>query len=102
MALEARGYEVVTLESPLTLFRALQEHTPDLVLLDVSMPALDGDKAAQLVRRSGAARCPIVFLSDRPRAELAALSASSGAAGHIVKTNDLRSLADQVDAFLQD
>jgi CheY-like chemotaxis protein len=102
IALEARGHEVTLLESPLGLTRAMHELKPDLVLLDVSMPTLDGDKAAHILRQHNPTRCPVVFLSDRPPEQLSAIAASTGAAGHIGKTNDIIRLAEEVERFFKD
>ena len=40
--LEAVGMEVVTLNDARNLFSSLQRHHPDLLLLDVAMPSIDG------------------------------------------------------------
>jgi CheY-like chemotaxis protein len=100
LALERRGHQVLAFDSPFGLPKVLNEMRPDLVLLDVNMPALQGDKVAAIVLKSRRYRCPIVFLSDRPSAELAALTASCGATGHINKTDDLDALADAVERYL--
>jgi CheY-like chemotaxis protein len=78
----------------------MNERRPDLVLLDVNMPALSGDKVAAIVLKYRRYRCPVVFLSDRPSVELAALTASCGANGHINKTDDLDALANAVERYL--
>lgn len=102
IALEARGHVVTTLDSPLGLNRAIHELRPDLVLLDLMMPTLGGDKAAQILQRQSRFPCPFVFLSDRPAEELEAVVNSTGAAGYIHKTNDLIDLADKVERYLKD
>jgi len=52
MMLEDYGYEVVTLASGLGLSRALGREKPDLVLLDVSMPAVAGNQIVEVARQN--------------------------------------------------
>jgi CheY-like chemotaxis protein len=100
MMLEGFGYEVVTLESGLGLSRALGREKPDLVLLDVSMPALQGNQVADVARQHKLHRCPIVLFSDRPAQELSVLARDCGAAGFIPKTSNAEALAQSVGRFL--
>lgn len=100
MMLEDHGYEVVTLESGLGLSRALGREKPDLVLLDVSMPAVSGTQIVEVTRQHKLHRCPIVLFSDRPPAELSRLATSCGAAGFIAKTSNAQTLARSVERFL--
>ncbi|HJZ87334.1 MAG TPA: response regulator [Polyangia bacterium] len=100
--LEARGHKVIPLDSPFGLAAALGRERPDLVLVDVSMPALDGHKLVEVTLRHDLYRCPIVLYSDRSTDELAELVRASGAVGFIQKTADSDQLARSVEAFLQD
>lgn len=99
--LEARGHEVIGLSSPIELGFALQQQRPDLVLVDVCMPALAGDKLTEMARRQRGHRCPIVLYSDRPEEELSALVRSSGADAYIPKRSGAELLARLVELFLQ-
>lgn len=100
MMLEDFGYEVVTLESGLGLSRALGREKPDLVLLDVSMPALSGHQIVEVAKQHKLHRCPIVLFSDRPAVELSTLARNCGAAGFIAKTDNAHALAQSVSRFL--
>src|SRR6478735_4749704 len=100
MMLEDRGYVVVTLDSGLGLSRALGREKPDLVLLDVTMPAVSGTQIVEVTRQHKLHRCPIVLFSDRPPNELSVLARNCGAAGFIPKTSDADSLAASVGRFL--
>ena len=100
MMLEDFGYEVVTLDSGLGLSRALGREKPDLVLLDVSMPAVSGHQIVAVAQQHKLHRCPIVLFSDRPPNELSVLARKCGAAGFIPKTSDADSLAASVGRFL--
>jgi two-component system sensor histidine kinase ChiS len=100
MMLEDFGYQVVTLDSGLGLSRALGREKPDLVLLDVSMPAVSGHQIVAVAQQHKLHRCPIVLFSDRPAVELSTLARDCGAAGFIAKTSNAHSLAQSVQRFL--
>jgi len=99
--LQLRGYDVTTLDSPFGFGAAVARTNPDLVLVDVYMPALDGSKLVEVAIQKGICSCPIVFLSERPVRELQSLVLSTKAAGFIVKTSDGDELARQVAEYIE-
>lgn len=98
--LEAQGHRVVTLDSPFGVSAVVDQHPPDLVLIDVNMPALRGDQLAHIVRRYILDSCPIVLYSTMPEDQLAALADTCGANGYISKNTDPEQLSDAVCSFL--
>jgi DNA-binding response OmpR family regulator len=100
-ALESAGMQVVTGNSGLGASRLLAATRPDCVVIDVSMPALSGDRLVEIIRRSVVRDVPIVLHSDRPRGELAALAQTCGANGAVVKTPDCRQLVTEVRRLLR-
>ena len=101
--LEAAGYDVITEESALKLPMIVQREKPDLVLLDVEMPALRGEHVLELSAMFDFLRTvPIVLHSGKSEEELQALVAKSNARGYIRKTANPLSFVDQVDRFLLD
>src|SRR5687767_1646654 len=102
MKLEEAGYAVVTLNSPFGFSATFRAERPDLVLLDVSMPALQGDRLVQIARRHWSShppsragvlgtppkRCPIVLYSDRPARELRSIALNCGADAYVAKNAD--------------
>jgi len=76
----------------------LQDHHPDLILMDVMMPGLDGPGALEALRGQGCG-IPVVFLTAKVQAtEVAALKAL-GALGVITKPFDPMTLAAEVQAL---
>lgn len=99
--LESAGHEVVALKSPLGLTAALYRQAPDLLLLDVDMPALSGEKVAELVKsnpRFGGTR--VVLYSSRSSDELKDAAARCGADGYAQKTGQANELLATVNQLL--
>jgi DNA-binding NarL/FixJ family response regulator len=85
MLLEAEGYDVIG-EAPdgESGIAAAGELRPDLVLLDVNLPDLDGFAVAE--RIAGAAGAPaVVLVSSRDSSDFGPLVRASGARGFICK-----------------
>jgi two-component system, NtrC family, nitrogen regulation response regulator NtrX len=98
--LESDGYEVTTMDTPFGATAAVLRERPQVVLLDVAMPALDGQSLAEAMRRGRAADTSIIFYSGRRRAELAELAERHGALGFIVKTADGNEFLGQFRSLL--
>jgi DNA-binding NarL/FixJ family response regulator len=83
--LEADGFTVVAVASDgeSGVSEALRT-SPEIVLLDVSLPDIDGFEVASRLRAAGAA-CVIVFTSSRDGADFGSLITDAGAVGFIPK-----------------
>ena len=86
-ALERAGHTVITRESALGTASQVIKARPDVVMLDVSMPAIDGDRLVTVVRD---VKKDIILIlhSSLPAARLQQISEASGAHGYIAKTAD--------------
>jgi CheY-like chemotaxis protein len=100
--LEAAGYRVLTRNRPAGCIAAMLQEDPDLVLIDVSMPGVDGDT---LVRCFGTAhptsRSVVLLYSSLPEEALKAKAAASGAHGFIQKTHNPAILLRQVKRWVE-
>jgi CheY-like chemotaxis protein len=66
--------------------RKATELKPDLVLMDIGLPSLNGIEAARRIRRL-VPECKIIFLSQDSSEEMVHQALSLGAQGYVVKTN---------------
>jgi CheY-like chemotaxis protein len=99
--LEAAGYEVITSESPLRMPQLVQREKPNLVLLDLEMPALSGEHVLDFTTLFDFLReTPIVLHSAKGEEELQSLVERSPAIGYIRKTNNGLSFVSQVEKFI--
>lgn len=87
--LEDAGYAVTIRDQALGTSAIIMKERPDIVLLDVEMPGLNGDRIIQLMQRQrhGLAIKFILYTGARVD-ELERLVSSTGANGGIVKTGD--------------
>src|SRR5690606_34036468 len=64
--LERNGFRVVTAKDGIEAIAVLQEHRPDIILLDVEMPRMDGYEFARHVRNNPeTAGLPIIMVTSR-------------------------------------
>ncbi|HET6498731.1 MAG TPA: response regulator [Coriobacteriia bacterium] len=101
-ALTARGYEVISAaDGEEALDKAVLEK-PDLIVLDIMMPKMDGREVARrLAAKPATAKIPIVFLSaiGDLDSQLDTLEELRGVE-YLTKPFDVRELAEYVDAML--
>jgi len=79
-------YRVMTLPSATRMFAMLEKIVPDLILLDISMPEMDGNTALSLLKKNKkTANIPVIFLTGQADAAVEAHSFDSGAIDFIIK-----------------
>lgn len=84
--LEQNGMETLTLRDSLQILDYLSKFNPDLILLDLNMPACNGYELAKLIRQVPAYfRIPIVFLSGEKNLELQMQAMATGGDDFITK-----------------
>jgi two-component system, OmpR family, response regulator len=100
MLLELDGFTVTAAVDGPSGLAAVAAERPDVVLLDVQLPGLDGPQVLRALRTSPAtADLPVVFLTGAPPAESDGLLAL-GATGVLHKPFDADTLAGQLAALL--
>lgn len=99
--LAAAGYSVETREHALGTANWVATEKPDFIILDVSMPALQGNDLAQLILRNrNTAQVSVILHSAMDEDELAELARTAGAAGSIQKTSNERAFVAQFEQIV--
>ena len=78
-----------------------KELHPDIVLLDIGMPILNGIEAAQLIRQESPSS-RVIFVTQENDEETRIAALATGAEGYLVKADALNELLPTVDAVLRD
>lgn len=87
-ALMEAGFKVITTQTPLGASRLLRRSEARCVVLDVSMPALSGDKLVQILKKATDDDLAVILHSDRPMKDLVALGERCGATAVAKKEPD--------------
>ena len=87
-ALSAAGFDVFTATNGIEAnsFIFSTSNRPDLIILDIMMPLLDGNKKAKILKEKDFSKdIPILFISSKGEAELSKMVEEAGADGYICK-----------------
>jgi len=99
--LEARGYRVAEAGDGLEAVEVARRERPQLILMDLGLPRLDGISAALRIREdANAAPLSIVALTGHVRPEDQAEALAAGFDGYIIKPIDFEGLYALLDRFL--
>jgi two-component system, OmpR family, response regulator MprA len=99
-ALGLEGYEVELADNGLDALRLLAGAPPDLVVLDVRMPEVDGLEVSRRIRRTGD-RTPILMLTARDEVSDRVAGLDAGADDYVVKPFALEELLARIRALLR-
>jgi two-component system cell cycle response regulator len=95
-----RGYKVITARDGATALRVAQRRRPDLIVMDLAMPDIDGIEAARRLRADERTRqIPIVAVTGYGWKTVARIAAQVGFAAFVIKpcaSIDLVTTVDQV------
>ena len=93
--LRSRGFEVVAAHTPFGVTALIRKHNPAAIVLDVMMPALDGDNLARFLRSQGLVTdTPIIFHSSMAEEALHKLSRDLPGTSYVLKSDGLGVLYD--------
>ena len=95
---EMSGYEVITAQDGTSALEKISQR-PDLILLDINMPGMDGLEVCRLVREH--VTCPVIFLTARLENGDKIAGFGAGADDYIVKPFDIDVLGARVEAHLR-
>ncbi len=96
---EQEGYQVRTYHDGATALAAMSEQPPDVAVLDVKMPRMDGIELLRRLRQS--ANTPVIFLTSKDEEMDEVVGFNVGADDYITKPFSQRLLAERVKAVLR-
>jgi CheY-like chemotaxis protein len=97
LALSGEGYEVMTAPHGAAALSLLDESQPDVILLDMRMPTMDGWEFSRVYRESRGPHAPIIVLTAAR--DTAGSAAQVEATDHLSKPFDLDELIDLVGRY---
>jgi two-component system KDP operon response regulator KdpE len=97
--LEREGYDVCAAHAPSEALRQLFQQRPDLVLLDVALPEMDGWEVCRRVRQ--VSDVPIIVVTGRAETEDKVLALTIGADDYVTKPFEFPELLARVKALLR-
>ena len=97
--LRNQGYEVITADNGLAALDAARRESPDVMLLDVMLPGIDGFEVCRLLRKETS--LPILMLTARSDEVDRVVGLEMGADDYLTKPFSMRELMARVKALLR-
>jgi len=98
------GYEVVTASDGIEAVSQFKADPPDVILMDLMMPRLDGLASCQQIRavekKTGAKRTPVLFLTARDSTHDKTSAALSGGDEFVAKPVSMQELRERLESIL--
>jgi CheY-like chemotaxis protein len=99
--LEKRGFQLIIATDGLAGIEMAQKEAPDLILMDMSLPGLDGWQASRQLKSDNAtARIPIIALTAHAMAEDREKAMAAGCDEYETKPVELASLLAKIQSLL--
>jgi CheY-like chemotaxis protein len=97
LILDKSGFTVIAEKNSLNVFSAVDRSNPDLLLLDLWMPALNGDEVIRSLKSNPVTKnLPVILISASPGA--AHIAAETGADGFLAKPFQLEELMGMIES----
>lgn len=92
------GYDSCDTHSPKTTFDCVDREKPDLVILDIAMPELDGYEVCRQLKRNAATKhIPVVMITALALEQDRKMAMEAGADGFILKPFDPRDVIAEIE-----
>ena len=102
LSLEKEGFDCHSIRDGLTALRVIQEQQPDLIILDLMLPGLDGLELCARIRQKPGAKDPYILMLTAKGEEIdRVIGLSTGADDYLVKPFSPRELVARVRALLR-
>lgn len=103
LKLEKMGFAVVSAENGRIGVEVAVAENPDLIVMDIMMPEMDGFTACEKINtHNGDRKCPIIFLSAKGQESDKQRATQLGAADFISKPFSPKMLIDRIEELLKD
>ena len=99
MNMELEGYQIVEADNGITALEKIRQHTPDLIIMDVMMPEMDGFETLKMLREISTV--PVILLTVKSDEEDIIRGLTLGADDYITKPFSPRELVTRVTAVLR-
>jgi two-component system sensor histidine kinase TorS len=101
LILKHAGFEVIEAEDGRQAVEAVRREKPDLVLMDVTLPEIDGLQATREIRdQAEFQRTPIIIVSAHDNEEIRRQAADAGGSGYISKPIEIEELKKLIESCL--
>ncbi|GAB4313708.1 MAG: hypothetical protein Kow00117_06270 [Phototrophicales bacterium] len=101
--LERGGFSVLKAKDATSALAVLDQNTPDMIILDVMMPGMDGIELCKVIRqRDDTAETPVLILSARGDAESVMKGMEAGANDYLPKPILHHDLVSKVRSILEE
>lgn len=97
--MEKEGYEIMMVHNGVKAISAFKEFTPNIIILDIMLPGIDGWQVCREIRKSSS--IPIIMLTAKGETFDKVLGLELGADDYIVKPFDPKELVARVKAVLR-
>jgi twitching motility two-component system response regulator PilH len=98
--LNKSGYEVLTAESGEKGIALAKQEMPDVVLMDIVMPGLNGFQATRQLSRDPETSIPVIIVTTKDQETDRLWGQRQGAKGYLTKPVDSKGLLKAIDAVL--
>lgn len=100
--LSTRGYKVTGVSDGLAALREIEQNSPDLILLDIMMPGIDGFEVCRRVKENPATqRIPVVMLTAKKSFADQARGVEVGADAYLTKPFKSGKIIEIIEGLLQ-
>jgi DNA-binding response OmpR family regulator len=99
--LRGAGYRTATAEDGLVALRAIGQEHPDLVLLDINMPNLDGRAVARILQNAGASAPAVICVTANTSVNDRVEGVHLGAVDYVTKPFNTPDLLARVEVALR-
>ncbi len=101
--LETKGHVVITADDGAKAVELASSELPDIILMDVVMPGLNGFQATrQITRNPDTEHIPVIMLTSKDQETDKVWAQRQGASDYITKPPDESDLLQKIDALLTD